>query len=142
MKKFKVGDRVRAISNVANCSAVIGMLGTIIFVSNSEVCIEFDNPFDEGHNGDGLGRDNCCRFTGNVNSLEKLPYKKISGHIKHIFSSKVFKLNSEDIEIYCKINKKYTVCLGNYYTIEGHDYKESFVVKKIRKIRGGVCGKT
>ena len=67
--KFKVGDRVR----VKNCFDGInlkGKIGTVVKKGKRyDYGVEFDEPIENGHSCDGMGRDYHCRY-GYENELE------------------------------------------------------------------------
>lgn len=65
MKKFQIGDRVQAIGKVAGLN-LSGKIGTIIYVYEKgkswDILVEFDNEFEEGHDGGGRGKSRHCRY--------------------------------------------------------------------------------
>lgn len=69
MKKFKVGDRVR----VKNCFDGVnlkGKIGTVVKEGKRyDYGVEFDEPIENGHSCDGMGRNYHCRY-GYENELE------------------------------------------------------------------------
>lgn len=58
---FIVGDRVMALGCIDGRD-LSGMTGTIVDISDEDICIEFDEDID-GHDCDGLGKPGHCRWT-------------------------------------------------------------------------------
>ena len=77
--KFKVGDRVRAINKVDGVD-LIGKCGTVVGVKDGllsvRLGVEFDEPFPDGHDGNGRGKRGHCRF-GYVCDFELIQNQKI-----------------------------------------------------------------
>ena len=77
--KFKVGDRVRAINKVDGVD-LIGKCGTVVIVKDGllsvRLGVEFDEPFADGHDGNGRGKSGHCRF-GYVYDFELIQNQKI-----------------------------------------------------------------
>lgn len=63
--RFEIGDRVIAIGRVDG-KDLTGKIGTVIYTNSEssmhELCVEFDDSFLGGHNGNGDGKDGHCRF--------------------------------------------------------------------------------
>ncbi len=59
--KFKIGDRVKAISNVAGIE-LTDKFGKIIAVESGKIGIEFEEYFSAGHDCEGEGKDGHCRW--------------------------------------------------------------------------------
>jgi hypothetical protein len=59
MEKFKVGERVRYVQGYA--MQMLGKEATIKYISGGLIYIEFDEPFDGGHDGNGHCRPGCGR---------------------------------------------------------------------------------
>lgn len=79
--KFKVGDRVRAINKVDGVD-LIGKCGTVVSVKDGllsvRLGVEFDEPFPDGHDGNGRGKRCYCRFGyGYVYDFELIQNQKI-----------------------------------------------------------------
>lgn len=71
--KFKIGDRVRVKDKFCGFN-LKGKTGTIIGTSSCwDWCVEFDEPFEGGHDGTG-GKDGYCRY-GNSSELELIKRK-------------------------------------------------------------------
>ena len=73
--KFKIGDRVRAIGKVDG-EDLKGKCGTVIQTEDFSlkcwnIGVEFDEPFECGHDCDGMGRYRCCRW-GKMSEFEPI----------------------------------------------------------------------
>ena len=61
---YKIGDRIKVKYEFDGVD-LTDEIGTIIKLgnnNNNQVCVEFDNEFEEGHNGDGIGKSGHCRW--------------------------------------------------------------------------------
>jgi hypothetical protein len=61
MVEAYLGDRVRVIDRVDGLQ-MTDMEGTVIWVSDNQIGVEFDERFDEGHSCNGRGKNGYCRF--------------------------------------------------------------------------------
>jgi len=64
VRRFKIGDRVRAIKPVDGLSGLVGKTGTVVkCVSDGwDIAVEFDEPFDKGHTCYNQCRNHHGRF--------------------------------------------------------------------------------
>lgn len=77
---FKIGDRVKVISDYSGGKMLKNHVGTIVYIDRSTVCVEFDEYID-GHNGsviDGLGKNGYCWWVAlnhivDISSTLKIP---------------------------------------------------------------------
>lgn len=87
MSKFSVGDRVIAVSSVANFDILIGKIGTVIGVfdgSYNPLAVEFDEKFTGGHDAAGRGKPGHCRY-GKYSQFELYEENSLEINIEDLF---------------------------------------------------------
>ena len=70
IRDFQVGDRVRAIEDVAGYANLIGKTGIVVHVREDDMLgVEFDEKFPGGHSANGRGKKGFCRY-GELSAFE------------------------------------------------------------------------
>lgn len=135
VKKFKIGDRVRAKKrDTGNCN-VFNKVGTVIMLGAKDCLVEFDE-YICGHDGCGKGKDGYCWWCWDTELEQLNDLKVVFDGNKTILSSngKEYVATCEEGDTYDK-EKGLLVCIAKANGITFEDLQQMLEKAEIRGYR-------